>query len=215
MADRASYDEKLGRIMVEAAAVFAEKGYHNASIRDIAAATEVSLSGLYYYFKSKEELLFLIQHHCFDTILQRVEEGLTDEADPERRLRIVIRTHLGFFVNNMQEMKVLSHEADGLSGRYHRQVTEQKRRYAEVVEGILEELRPPESEVDLRTATFSLFGMMNWIYTWYRPERDVEVDELAEDMAHIFLSGFLSRGTPEAVPGPEGDGEDTSIWRSI
>ena len=214
VADRPTYDEKLERILRESAVIFAEKGYHKASIRDIASATDVSLSGLYYYFKSKEELLFLIQSHCFDTLLQRLEESLRSVEDPAARLRVLIRNHLRFFVGNMKEMKVLSHEADGLSGEYRKQVTDLKRRYAELVAGILEELRPPGSTVDLRAATFSLFGMMNWIYTWYRPDRDEGVEDLADDMTHLFLTGFLSEKSRETASDVAEEDPDPSIWRS-
>lgn len=213
MAERPTYDEKLARILREAASVFAAKGYHNASIRDIAAETGVSLSGLYYYFESKEELLFLIQHHCFGTILERLDESLEGVEDPEARLRILVRSHLRFFLANMKEMKVLSHEADALSGAFRERVTAQKRRYAEVVTGILDELRPGGSYLGSRVATFSLFGMMNWIYTWYRPDRDPDAEELAESMTRLFLRGFLSEGDGE---GPLELGErdhDASIWR--
>ena len=78
MHEREGYDEKLSRILRIAAETFAERGYHQASIRDIAAATGVSLSGLYYYFRSKEELLFLIQDHVFGEILDRASRALSE-----------------------------------------------------------------------------------------------------------------------------------------
>lgn len=216
MEERRSYDEKLATILKAAAAIFAEKGYHRASIRDIAAATGISLSGLYYYFSSKEELLFLIQDHCFGTILERLEADLRSVREALDRLRIVIRNHLSFFVNNMREMKVLSHEADSLTSEYRHEVNAKKRRYTEVVTGILSELRPEGSAVDLRVATFALFGMMNWIYNWYHADRDVGVDELVENMMHIFLSGYLSPlSAPSALASASREAEGrASIWRS-
>lgn len=215
MDERPTYDEKLASILKAAAAIFADKGYHQASIRDIAAATGISLSGLYYYFSSKEELLFLIQDHCFGTILERLEADLRDVRDPADRLRVTIRNHLSFFVNNMREMKVLSHEADSLTSEYRHRVNAKKKRYTEVVTGILSELRPQGSAVDLRVATFALFGMMNWIYNWYHPGRDVGVDELAENMTHIFLSGYLSPLSALRAPAvASGEAEArASIWR--
>src|SRR5690606_11230025 len=95
---------------------------HSASIRDISRATGTSLSGLYYYFRSKEELLFLIQDHCFATVLQNLQARLRDVVQPEDRLRVLVDNHLRFFVANMNEMKVLSHEAASLTGEYLQQV---------------------------------------------------------------------------------------------
>src|SRR5687767_15989038 len=116
--DRRTYDDKLALILRTAASIFAEKGYHDSSIRDISRATGVSLSGLYYYFGSKEELLFLIQDHCFTTLLENLDRLLDQETEPLRRFRLMIDNHLRFLVNTMKEMKVLSHELASLSGEY-------------------------------------------------------------------------------------------------
>src|SRR5215469_13131817 len=91
-----SYDRKLATILQQAAAVFCTRGYHRASIRDIARATGVSLAGLYYYFSSKEELLYLIQRHAFETMLESARATLEPLNDPEERLRTFIDLHLQF-----------------------------------------------------------------------------------------------------------------------
>lgn len=197
----APYDRKLASILRCAARVFAEKGYHEATIRDVAASAEVSLSGLYYYVKSKEHLLFLIQDHCFRDLLERQHREALEERRAEDRLRRLVRTHLRYFAGNMDAMKVLSHESDVLTGLYREAIIAQKREYTDLVRSVLAQLRPRHSIVDLRSATFFLFGMMNWLYTWYRPDRDGDVDHLADEMTHVFLSGLAGpelEGTPEA-----------------
>jgi TetR/AcrR family transcriptional regulator, cholesterol catabolism regulator len=214
-AERTAYDEKLESILRTSAVIFAEKGYHQASIRDIARATNVSLSGLYYYFESKEELLFLIQDHAFGNLLADLERLLEGVDDPVRKIRLLIENHLRFFLANMEEMKVLSHEAGSLSGEFRQRVNSKKRRLGDIATEILREIRP-ESQIDLRVATFSLFGMMNWIYNWYRPEVDVPVERLAEDMSRIFLGGYLQghadlpAAAREAAPG----NQNPSVWRT-
>lgn len=211
--ERTSYDEKLALIMRTAAAVFADKGYHRATIRDISRASGISLSGLYYYFGSKQELLYLIQDHCFGTLITNLEKHLAGEDDPQRRLLLFIENHLRFFVSNMKEMKVLSHEAGSLEGEYHRRVSEKKRRYTDLCSGIIEELGAEGAQVDSRLAVFSLFGMLNWIYNWYRPDRDLPVSDLAEGMCRLFLSGYLGGALPALSGGwSEGDASP-SIWR--
>ncbi len=199
--ERSNYDDKLGLILRTAARVFAKKGYHRASIRDISRATGVSLSGLYYYFDSKEELLFLVQDHCFRMVLDNLDEMLIGVRDALRRLRLLVENHLRFFVGNMEETKVLSHEPDALTGEFREKVNDLKRRYTDITGEIIEEIRPEDSNLDDRVATFALFGMMNWIHTWYRPDRDVPVEKLAEDMTRLFLHGCLgagSTGDPES-----------------
>lgn len=213
--ERTAYDEKLESILRTAAQIFAEKGYHQASIRDIARATRVSLSGLYYYFQSKEELLFLIQDHAFGTLLRNLDELLDGVDDPHRRIRLFIENHLRFFVNNMSEMKVLSHEADSLSGEFRNRVNAKKRRLTAIVTEILSEM-DGKGDLDVRVSTFALFGMMNWLYNWYRPDRDLPIDQLAAQMSRLFLAGYLQQddgGIPEAAREAAPGENRPSIWR--
>src|SRR5918992_1025775 len=137
--DFTRYDQKLEFILRTAARRFAEKGYHSTSMRDISRETNVSLAGLYYYCKSKEELLFLIQDNCFGRVLERLEERLREVDDPLGRLRIFIENHLSFFAANMSEMKVLSHEAESLAGDLHAHVSTKKDNYTRLARKILKE----------------------------------------------------------------------------
>jgi TetR/AcrR family transcriptional regulator, cholesterol catabolism regulator len=212
---RRAYDDKLALILTTAAAIFADKGYHDTSIRDISRSTGISLSGLYYYFRSKDELLFLIQDHCFGVVLETAQTVLGNETDPETRLRLLVENHLRFFVNNMKEMKVLSHEAGSLTGEYKRVVNDKKREYTELCIQVLGDLAPEMSPSERRVAAFSLFGMMNWIYNWYHPERDVPVAELARNMSQLFLFGYLGQADaahPERISNV--GGKTQSIWRT-
>src|SRR5437899_1389006 len=99
--DFSRYDQKLEFILRTSARIFAEKSYHSTSMRDISRETGVSLAGLYHYCKSKEELLFLIQDNCFGRVIERLEQRLSDTADPVQRLRGFIDHDLAFFAANM------------------------------------------------------------------------------------------------------------------
>ena len=179
----------------------------------------MSLSGLYYYFKSKDELLFFIQDYCFSTILDDCRRLLAGVDDPVHRLKLLIENHLNYFVNNMNEMKVLSHEANSISGDFLKKVNSKKRQYVDLAMELLEEIarKYRVKGLDIRVATFSLFGMMNWIYNWYNPHKDVDVAGLSQNMTRIFLSGFLGDKSIEAErleTGRESHLERTvSIWQ--
>ncbi|HEX9760037.1 MAG TPA: TetR/AcrR family transcriptional regulator [Candidatus Acidoferrales bacterium] len=189
---------KLQHILRHAARVFSEKGFEGASVRDISRATGVSLSGLYYYFESKQKLLYLIQLHAFTSIQQQLEEQLTGVADPVERLRIVVANHLDYFLRHPVEMKVLSHEDEALEGDYRREVLHIKRRYYETVRAIFDGLRRTgrARRINPRVAVLSLFGMMNWIYTWHNPKVDPQAARLAETITGIFLEGVANGHTP-------------------
>jgi TetR/AcrR family transcriptional regulator, cholesterol catabolism regulator len=188
-----SYDRKLDAILRRAAAVFCHRGYHQASIRDIARATGVSLAGLYYYFSSKEELLYLIQRHAFETILAAAEQGIKQIESPEKRLRTLVRLHVQFFLDHPNEMKVLTHEEQWLGQARGREVRAIKRAYYRLCLQQVETLKDTWqlNKLNARVAVLSLFGMMNWIYTWYNSKIDPDATTCAETMAAIFLGGIL------------------------
>ena len=187
-------DERLEQILKHAAQVFYEKGYDRASIRDIARQADMSLAGLYYYFRSKEELLFLIQKHVFTELLETIRGELEATTDPIRQLEIFIRNHLRYFIGNLVEMKVLSHEYECLMGEYRLTITGLRRDYFKVAEGIVASILAGESgsEVKPRIAVLGLFGMMNWLYTWYRPEVDGTAEDLAAQMSALYLKGLVA-----------------------
>jgi AcrR family transcriptional regulator len=195
------YDEKLQQILKASARIFAEKGFHRTSVRDIARVTRMSLAGLYYYFTTKEELLYLIQERCFVTLLQRWEQVANSDMDARARIRVFAENHLSFFWHNMHEMKVMAREDESLTGEYAERILVLKRRYVKVLLDLIGRL--PEKEngkgIDLRVATFALFGMMNWIYTWYQPKRDLPFPQLIDQMLRIYFFGLLEGGTIEAA----------------
>ena len=215
------YDEKLQQILKTSAKIFAEKGFHRTSIRDIARATGMSLAGLYYYFRTKEELLFLIQEQCFLTLLQRREKTVDSKSDVRARIRVFAENHLGFFLHNMFEMKVMAHEDESLTGEFQEKILLLKRRYVEILMDLIGELQRQEGGkgMNLRAATFSLFGMMNWIYTWYHPKRDLPLPELIEQMLRIYFFGILKGGKaqePWFTSSPsETDKEAFSLWQNL
>ncbi|HWP59882.1 MAG TPA: TetR/AcrR family transcriptional regulator [Candidatus Acidoferrales bacterium] len=213
------HDEKLRRILKAAAKIFAEKGFHSTSIRDIARATKMSLAGLYYYFRTKEELLYLIQEQCLLTLLQRWEETANRETDPRTRIRLFAENHLGFFLHNMNEMKVMAHEDESLTGEFEEKMRVLKRRYVNVLMDLIAAVQKEDGAgIDLRVATFALFGMMNWIYTWYRPKRDLPLPELLEQMLRIYLFGVLKGAQAQepwlAIGCSDSDKKSFSLWRN-
>ena len=207
------FDRRMQHILEHATEVFYDKGYEGASMRDLSRATGISLAGLYYYFESKEKLLYLIQKHTFQTVVDRLHRRLAGVTDAEQRIRAFILNHLEYFLTNMKAMKVLSHEDEVLTGDYGTEVATTKREYYRICLGLVEELkdsasaagrasneRCPAGDVDSRLAVLSLFGMMNWIYTWHNRRIDADADAIARQMGDIFLCGILSGRALSAQP---------------
>jgi AcrR family transcriptional regulator len=196
-AGESRFDRRLGKILGHATQVFCEKGYEGASMRDLSRASGMSLAGMYYYFESKERLLYLIQKHTFSTIVARLRSRLEKISDPEQRVRVFIQNHVEYFLANQQAMKVLSHEDEALKNGYGSDIASIKREYYRICFSLVEELvraKRLKLAISPRLAVLSLFGMMNWIYTWHNPRIDADAGVLAQQIGDIFLHGILGAG---------------------
>lgn len=189
-----AFDPKAKLILQAAAQVFSEKGYHNASMRDIAKVTGTSLAGMYYYFPSKEDMLYSIQSYCFQAVIDGLDRRLVEAREPLQRLRAFIHNHLSFFTHNVREMRVLSHESESLTGDYRTRIQALKREYFGKLEQIVEALAPGDwDEGARRRQVLSVFGMVNWIYTWYDPQRDGTAEALGDQMFELLTHGLAHR----------------------
>jgi AcrR family transcriptional regulator len=186
------FDVRREHLLQAAARAFAERGFHRTSMRDLSRASGMSLAGMYYYVKSKEDLLYHIQRACFEQVLTGAAGAVASGASPTERLAAFIRHHVTFFAGHMAEMKVLSNEAASLTGEAHEEVGGLKRRYLDLCLGLLADVagRRSGAHVDRQIAAHTLFGMMNWIHTWYDPEGPIGVGALSDAICSLFLNGY-------------------------
>ncbi len=188
------FDRRREGLLAAAARVFAARGYHRTGMRDLARASRMSLAGMYYYVAGKEDLLLGIQKGSFERVRRGAEAAVAGAATPEERLQAFIRHHVTFFASHMDEMKVLSHEAESLSGAPLEEVRRLKRAYVGLCLELLAAVDAQDGghRMDRHVAAYTLFGMMNWIYTWYDPAGPVGVEELAESICRLFLNGYAA-----------------------
>ena len=193
-----TYDQRLDSLLSTAARVFAAKGYHPTTMRDLSRETGMSLAGMYHYVRGKDELLALVQERCFSQVLEGARAAVEAARDPADRLQRFIRHHVTFFAEHMPEMKVLSHEAESLSQERGAAIEGLKRRYVDLLLGLLEEAGiAANGSSGHKVAGYALFGMMNWIYTWYDPKGTIRPEALAEQFTELFLRGVA----PERAAG--------------
>ncbi len=190
-------EAKLQHILRTTSQIFAQDGFEGTSMRDISRASGVSLAGLYYYFESKQHLLYLIQSTTFTFVLENLRSRLHGVHEPAERLHFLVLNHIEYFLSHPNEMKVLSHEEDALGDPYREKVQAIKRRYyalaREIFDSIAAEGLAPG--IHPRVAVLSLFGMMNWTYQWHKPGVDPDAAELTAAIVGLFLHGVLPSGT--------------------
>jgi AcrR family transcriptional regulator len=181
-------------ILRAAAEVFGRRGFHQASIREIARAASLSLAGLYHYVGGKEELLFLVLARALDALHTGLDRALATARTPENKLLALIRTHLEFAFRRPLELKLINRDWELLAEPWHAEIAARRNGYVQRGLAILRELDPHGRPGDeLMSATTLLLGMLNGIAR--RPFLAASDDErtLASTVGTLFLYGFLER----------------------
>lgn len=181
----------VDQIRAVAIDLFAQKGFAATSMRDIAETAGLSVAGVYHHFHGKDELLFRIQEDAYERLIAPVR-ALPFDMPHAQKIERIIHNHVVFFADQITEMKVLSHELTALEGDRGRRIRTMQREYftlcLKAVTGLLR--ASGQGVRSARAATMCLFGMINWIYTWYRPDRDGDPRHLAKLMTRIFMCGL-------------------------
>ena len=180
-------------ILRTAARLFQQQGYDATSMNDVAAALKLSKGGLYHHFQSKDEILFNLMNHALDVTQERVIDAVQDIADPEERLRTVIRRHIEVVMSvRDREITVMLHENHPLPPAMRRKINARKKDYVHFMENLIAEVqreRGSKANVSARASAFALLGMINWIYQWYRPGGALQEETLVRDYTEIFFAG--------------------------
>jgi TetR/AcrR family transcriptional regulator, cholesterol catabolism regulator len=183
-------------ILRTAARLFQQRGYDATSMNDVAAALKLSKGGLYHHFPSKDEILFEIMSHAMDITEERVVNAVRGISDPEERLRSLIRLHIEVVLSPRdREITVMLHENHPLPPALRKRINARKKDYIHFVENLVAEvqkLRQAKGSVSPRAAAFALVGMINWIYQWYKPEGDLQVQHLVPQFTTLVFGGLLA-----------------------
>jgi AcrR family transcriptional regulator len=191
--------EKALKIAKVAAKLFNAKGYLETNMDDIGNGARLSKGGIYHYFSSKDEILFFVLDNYLEVILQGLEETLQQISDASSKTKFIISRHIHLYTKNAAESKTLLHEAHCLPKKYYKTIAEKERRYYHIVARVLAGLFGSESGVtkaQITVLTFLLFGMCNWIYSWYDPKGTVTAEELSETIFAVFLEGVRKYSGP-------------------
>ncbi len=186
--------ERYEGILSAACDVIARRGFHQASIREIARAAGLSLAGLYHYVGEKDELLFLVLGHSLDRLLDSLDRSLAEARTPGERLLALIRTHLDFGFQHAHALRIINRDHDLLAEPRRSEIAAKRRAYLQRGLAVLHELDPRgRSDAELFSATNLLLGMLNVIATrpFLRSADDARA--LAAEVGALFLHGFLGR----------------------
>ena len=185
------------QVLDAAAEVFARQGYASSSVQDVADALGILKGSIYYYIKTKEDLLFrlLIEvHEEVDEVLEQVvaQEGL----DPLERLQEYVRTQTAYNLRNLVKISIYYNDLDQLSDERRAEVLRRRKVHEDfITQVILDAQRAGlvDESRDARLVAYSVFATIIWPYRWYRPRGRMRADDVVEACVEFVTHGVAAR----------------------
>ena len=180
-------------IVATAARLFKEKGYRATTLEDIAAAVGMLKGSLYYYIRSKEELLYLVVRDPIRQVYSELEAIVAADLPFTEKIARAIANHMTVFHLHYPHIAVYLHDYRHLMDKLEQNVIETPKQYQRLWDTLLRqgiaagELR---DDVDVTMAGYALLGMCNWAYRWYNPAGRLSPQEVADVFTKIALQGL-------------------------
>ncbi len=196
----AGYDEQRELIQARAAALFAQRGYPGTSMNQVADACGLSKATLYHYYRDKYALLVSIAEGHVDRLRALVDEVLAQGLAPEPRLRTLIHRIVEEYADARDAHRVLTEDVRFLEPADRDRILGHERAVVAGFAQAVADLRPELAQAALATPmTMLLFGMVNWMFTWLRPDGPVDHHALAPMVADLFMGGLPAVRIPAAA----------------
>ena len=182
-------------ILDAAAQILSQKGYHGTSMQDIAEAVHLQKASLYHHITNKQEILFDLLNRALDTLIERVNEVISEPAPPDERLRSAMRTYICSMTANQDLAVILLLEHRSLEPDLQARHILKRDQFEQIWrELILEgQLNGSFACEHPAISAQALLGAMNWVVTWFRHDGSLSASEISDQFADLFLQGFLTR----------------------
>ena len=180
-------------ILEAAAQVFRQKGFHGASMNDIADVVNLKKASLYHHVSSKQEVLSELLDRALQMLLERISAITVQNISADKKLRLMIREYLLILIENVDLAAVLLFEHRSLERRQQSRHIPNRDKFESLwkevlIEGVRAKLFKCD---DPGLATRALLGQLNWTITWYRPDGEKTIEQIADNYSKLLLNGLL------------------------
>jgi AcrR family transcriptional regulator len=182
-------------ILEAAAQVFRQKGFHGASMQDIAEAVNLQKASLYHHVSSKQEILLALLNQALELLLERISVICSQDLPADEKLRQMVRAYLQILAENTDLSAVLLFEHRSLERKQHARHVPNRDKFEALWRAVLYEgvgTKLFECENPALTAR-AILGIMNWTITWYRPDGPQSIEEIADHYSNLLLNGLLRK----------------------
>ncbi len=199
----AGYEDQRELILRHAARLFAERGYPGTSMNEVAQACGLSKPALYHYFRDKYDLLVHIAESHIVRLRTLVTEVAAQGLAPEERLRGLIGRFVREYAQARYAHRVLTEDVKFLRPEDAERILGTERAVVAAFAGTIAELWPHVGQAQLaKPTTMLLFGMINWMFTWFRPDGGLDYEAMAPIVADLFCGGVPLVKAPPARKAP-------------
>lgn len=196
------FESTREEILAAAARLFARQGYPGTSMNEVAEACQVSKPTLYHYVRDKHELLMQICEGHVQSLAALVEEVRAQDLAPEPHLRALIARFVREYGEAQNQHRVLTEDVKFLDAEDRARLLEVERQVVAAFADAVAAVRPElEANRLHKPLTMLLFGMINWTFTWLRPDGELSYESVAPMVADLFFGGLGAVKTPEPVAG--------------
>jgi len=196
----AGYDGQREAILAHAAKQFAQRGYPATSMYQVAEACGLSKATLYHYFDDKYALLFNICDGHVAKLEAIVATALAGGRTPEKQMRTLIASLVAEYAGAQHAHRVLTEDVKFLDADDRQRVLDRERGVVKGFADVVGALRPDLKQAALaKPLTMLLFGMVNWMFTWMKPDGALDHDAMAPIVADLFLGGLAAVKAPATV----------------
>ena len=181
-------------ILEAAAQVFRQKGFHGASMNDIAEAVNLQKASLYHHVSSKQEILLEILGRALQMLLERISPITSQDIPADKKLRLMIREYMQILAENGDLATVLLFEHRALERRQHARHVPNRDHFESLWRDVLSEgvkAKLFQCE-DVPLTARALLGLLNWTITWYHPDGEKTIEQIADDYSNLLLNGLLT-----------------------
>jgi TetR/AcrR family transcriptional regulator, cholesterol catabolism regulator len=182
--------------IIEAATrVFSRRGYHAASMVEIAEEVGMRKPSLYHHVRKKEDLLFAIHDQLIDELIEQTMSALSTSPTPEAKVREILRVCMSFVARHRDGVTVFLHERRAVSGQRWSELVVKRDFYEKMVSRVIADGVEAGDFVDLPPdiAARGVVAMANWGYTWFNPQGKLSAETVSDLFADIALKGLLVR----------------------
>lgn len=177
--------DRRQQILVEAARLFAAKGFEATSVRDIANATGILAGSLYYHFASKEELFVAVHAAGMAILIRTAQEAIRDVSDPWDRLAAAAAAHCTALLESSDFMLLVVPNFPKSIGQYRDELVRQRDEYEAIISAVVAGLDLP-ANIDPRLFRLHFIGALNWTQSWYRPASGLTPAEIGRQLVAML-----------------------------